>query len=341
MEYRENPMFGRRVFFLNPPLSVENSVIPVLKDKNYEVYIIREYSCAKPILRMYENAICFIFIDDVLSFDAWFNFIKSFETDPSLQSVFLGVLSIKTKPKDQERFMMNLKLPGGFVLLEKNMEVSAQVIEGILKINGALGVRKCIRLELTDNNDVNGYFTNGTMLYSFRLVNISELGFAAVISAKMANVFQQGRVIPNVSITMKRFSFVCSIVVYKAVIVKDSCTVVAMLHPETSSGVKRKIHNFIYDSLEIRHRIVLESIAKDMTDYNIRVRIEGEEEAIEDAEAVEEIKADGAENGEKSEESVQTEENTSSQTETENADTPETAEKTEVSKSENKAENPS
>ena len=33
MEYRENPMFGRRVFFLNPPLSVENSVIPVLKDK--------------------------------------------------------------------------------------------------------------------------------------------------------------------------------------------------------------------------------------------------------------------------------------------------------------------
>ena len=341
MEYRENPMFGRRVFFLNPPLSVENSIIPVLKDNNYEVYIIREYTCAKPILRMHENAICFIFIDDVLSFDAWFNFIKSFENDPSLQSIFLGVLSIKTKPKDQERFLMNLKLPGGFVLLEKNMEISEQAIEGILKINGALGVRKCIRLELSDNNDVNGYFTNGAMLYSFRLVNISELGFAAVIPAKMANVFQQGRVIPNVSITMKRFSFVCSIVVYKTVIVKDSCTVVAMLHPETSSAVKRKIHNFIYDTLEIRHRIVLESIARDMTDYNIRVRVEGEEEVVEDAEAVEEIKADGAENGEKSEAPVQTEENAPAQTETENADTPADAEKTVPDEPEKVPENPS
>lgn len=285
MEYRENPMFGRQVFFLNPPLSVENSIIPVLKNNDYEVYVIRECNCAKPILRTHENAICFIFIDDELSLDAWYNFIKSFEYDPALKSIFLGVISIKAKPKDQERFLLNLKLPGGFVMLEKNMEAVVENIQGILELNGAKGVRKCIRLELLDNKEVNGYFTNGTTLYSFRLINISELGFAAQVPVKMAPIFAKGRVISNVSITMKRFSFVCTIVVFKTSIVNDSCLVVAMLHPETSSSVKKKIHDFIYDTLEIRHRIVLENIARDMTDYNIRPRIDGEEE-VDDAEEV-------------------------------------------------------
>lgn len=282
MEYRENPMFGRRVFFLNPPLSVENSILPVLKSKDYEVYIIRESSCAKPVLKKNENAICFIFIDDELALDGWYNFIKSFETDPSLKSIFLGVMSYKAKPKEQENFMMNLKLPGGFVMLEKNLEQATATIEGILKINGAKGVRKCIRLELNDNNDVNGYFTNGSMLYSFKLVDISALGCAAVVSAKMAGIFQKGRVIQNVSITMKRYSFVCSIVVYNTKITNDSCLVVMMFNSDTSMNVRKKIHDFIYETLDIRHRIVLENIARDMTDYTVRQRVEGEEENPED-----------------------------------------------------------
>lgn len=303
MEYRENPMFGRRVFFLNPPLSVENSVLPVLKDQDYEVYVIREYACAKPVLKLNENAICFIFIDDELTFDGWFNFIKSFETDDSLKSIFLGVLSLKAKPKDQEHFMMNLKLPGGFVMLEKNMETSTETIEGILKINGAKGVRKCIRLELKDNNDVNGYFTNGTMLYSFRLVDISSLGFAAVVPAKMGGYFQKGRVIPNVSITMKRYSFVCSIVVYNAKVTGDTCLVVMMLHPETSKNVRKKIHDFVYESLELRHRLVVEAIPRDFTDYSVRLKdpSEKEEDAVEDAEELSEEVKDTAQSENKEE----------------------------------------
>lgn len=334
MEYRENPMFGRQVFFLNPPLSVENSIIPVLKNNDYEVYVIRECNCAKPILRAHENAICFIFIDDELSLDAWYNFIKSFEYDPALKSIFLGVISIKAKPKDQERFLLNLKLPGGFVMLEKNMEAVVENIQGILELNGAKGVRKCIRLELLDNKDVNGYFTNGTTLYSFRLVNISELGFAAQVPIKMSPIFAKGRVISNVSITMKRFSFVCTIVVFKTSIVNDSCLVVAMLHPETSSSVKKKIHDFIYDTLEIRHRIVLENIARDMTDYNIRPRVDGEEE-VEDAEEVEE-KGEAAE--EVKEESAETAENVES---SDAPDTPDSADNSESSEAEKAPENPS
>lgn len=200
MGYRENPIFGRKVFFLNPPLSIENNVVDNLKLLEYEVYIIREYNLAKPVLRNYGNSICFIYIDDEMPLESWFNFIKSFENDETLNKVFLGVLSYKTKPKEQEYFLMNLKLPGGFVRLDKKVEEISKQLEGILEINGAKGVRKVIRLDLKDSKDVNGYFNYGTILYSFRLVDISVMGFATITSAKMGQIFKKGSFIKNISI---------------------------------------------------------------------------------------------------------------------------------------------
>ena len=54
MEYRENPLLGRKVFFLNPPLSVENYVIEALKNEEYEVYKLTDVTVAKPILSLFE-----------------------------------------------------------------------------------------------------------------------------------------------------------------------------------------------------------------------------------------------------------------------------------------------
>ncbi len=270
MGYRENPIFGRKVFFLNPPLSIENNVVDNLKLLEYEVYIIREYNLAKPVLRNYGNSICFIYIDDEMSFDGWFNFIKSFENDESLNKVFLGVLSYKTKPKDQERFLMNLKLPGGFVRLDKKIEEVSKQLEGILEINGAKGVRKVIRLDLKDSKDVNGYFNYGSILYSFRLVDISVMGFATITSAKMGQIFKKGSFIKNISITMGRYSFYCTVQIYESRIVGDNCTVVALFADTTSPEIKKKIHDFIYTTLDKRNKIFMESLARDFTDYSVR-----------------------------------------------------------------------
>lgn len=270
MGYRENPIFGRKVFFLNPPLSIENNVVDNLKLLEYEVYIIREYNLAKPVLRNYGNSICFIYIDDEMPLESWFNFIKSFENDETLNKVFLGVLSYKTKPKEQEYFLMNLKLPGGFVRLDKKVEEISKQLEGILEINGAKGVRKVIRLDLKDSKDVNGYFNYGTILYSFRLVDISVMGFATITSAKMGQIFKKGSFIKNISITMGRYSFYCTVQIFESRIVGDNCTVVALFTDTTSPEIKKKIHDFIYLTLDKRNKIFMESLARDFTDYSVR-----------------------------------------------------------------------
>lgn len=269
MGYRENPIFGRKVFFLNPPLSIENNVVDNLKLLEYEVYIIREYNLAKPVLRNYGNSICFIYIDDEMPLESWFNFIKSFENDETLNKVFLGVLSYKTKPKEQEYFLMNLKLPGGFVRLDKKVEEISKQLEGILEINGAKGVRKVIRLDLKDSKDVNGYFNYGTILYSFRLVDISVMGFATITSANMGQIFKKGSFIKNISITMGRYSFYCTVQIFESRIVGDNCTVVALFTDTTSPEIKKKIHDFIYLTLDKRNKIFMESLARDFTDYSV------------------------------------------------------------------------
>ena len=79
MENRENPIFGRKVFFLNPTLSIQNVFVRKLQDLEYEVYTIEHYYDAKPVLSEYEDSICFINIDDRLTYKQWLNFIKSFE----------------------------------------------------------------------------------------------------------------------------------------------------------------------------------------------------------------------------------------------------------------------
>jgi len=230
-----------------------------------------------------------------LSVDGWYNFIKSFETDEDVKTVFLGVLTLKAKPKLQEKFLMDLKLPGGFVMLDQKPEDVFKQLEGILNINGAKGVRKVIRLDLKDTRDVNGYFSNGSTLYSFRLVDISSLGFAAVTPARMSAVFKKGSFLKNVSVTMGRYSFVCTIMIYSTKIVGDSCTVVAVFADTTPVQIRKKIHDFVYDTLEIRNRIFMEDLPHDFTDYNSKPIVFADDENADDVEEVEEVGEDGKE----------------------------------------------
>ena len=78
-----------------------------------------------------------------MSYDEWFNFIQSFQKDEKLKTIFVGLMSAIIPNPVKERFMLNLSLPGGFIML--NEIKGAALIEniiGILELNGAKGRRK-------------------------------------------------------------------------------------------------------------------------------------------------------------------------------------------------------
>ena len=120
MESRENPLFGRKIFFIGPSYVTEKYLIDKLRDNEYEVYVLKDYRVAKNVLSSYTDAMCFINIDAGLSYSEWFNFIKSFQDSSILHGVYIGIITEAATWEDKDKFMMNVSLPGGFNHFDKS-----------------------------------------------------------------------------------------------------------------------------------------------------------------------------------------------------------------------------
>lgn len=270
VENRENPVFGRKVFFVNPPLIVENIIVAELRKDEYEVFVIDDYRYVKPVLQNNKDSLVFIYIDDDLNYDQWFNFIKSFEVDESLKSIFIGILSSKIPFESHQRYMMDLKLPGGFIMLNEHINITQKKIKDILELNGAKGRRQYIRLDCRNSTEVNGYFAAKDKLFSFNIQNISVVGFACDYPQESAVLFQKNMVFPSVSLTLGRKTTVVSCVVYDTRIVNDRGFSV-MLFKDVGASIKNEIKMFIFDTLDDSLHDAIKNSIKDLTDYSIKI----------------------------------------------------------------------
>ena len=332
----ENPIIGRKIFFVNPPLDVENYLQPELKQHEYEAYVIKDYKYTKNALRKFPDALCFIFIDDELSYDGWFNFILSFQNDEKLKTIFVGLMSAMIPNPVREKFMMNLSLPGGFINL--NEVKGAALIEniiGILELNGAKGRRKYIRLDCDDSVSINGYFANQTQLLQVSIKNISSVGFTCYFPKSYGTALAKNMLVPSFSITLGRRSIVTPSVVYDIKSIDNNTNFAVLLFLKQVGPDDRKvIKNFIFEQLVTRFDNLIYANPPDVEDYfgkNAKDTEKKEEraESAEEIEEAEEVVEESAEaktdekSEEKTEEKAEVKEEAA---ETENVKTEETAE---------------
>ena len=289
----ENPIIGRKIFFVNPPLYVENYLQPELKQHEYEAYVIKDYKYTKNALRKFPDALCFIFIDDELSYDEWFNFIQSFQKDEKLKTIFVGLMSAIIPNPVKERFMLNLSLPGGFIML--NEIKGAALIEniiGILELNGAKGRRKYIRLDCNGNVLINGYFANQTQLLQVSIANISSVGFTCYFPKSYGTALTKNMLVPSFSITLGRRSIVTPSVVFNVKSVDENNYFAVLLFLKQVGADDRKvIKNFIFEQLVQRFENLIYSLPPDVDDYSNR--------GVKAAEAA--VDSDGSASSEKTE----------------------------------------
>lgn len=286
MEHRDLPALGRKVFFLNPPLSITTYVYDCLKEAQYEVYFIDNYTEAKPVLRLYPDALCFIFIDDQLSLREWYNFIQSFEGDESLKSIFLGVISARIRPADKEKFLMNLKLPGGFVMLGGPVAELYTTIKGILDVNGAMGKRRYLRLDNTRETDISGYLASGFRLYQFSIDTISTAGFTCKMDLKNGFAFTKNMVVQNICINLGRRTVVCTAAVFEVRQTPNETIAILLFTKETDKQSRVAIRNYIYQSLASHMHSIIKSQRPDNENYKDKVSEKAsEDETINSIEA--------------------------------------------------------
>lgn len=301
----ENPLVGRKVFFVNPPLYVENYLHLELKQHEYEVYIISDYKYTKNALSQFPDALCFIFIDDELSYDEWFNFISSFQKDEKLKTIFVGLMSAIIPKPQYERFLMNLSLPGGFIMLtEFKGSALIEKIVGILELNGAKGRRKYLRLDCDDSIKINGYFANKSQLLQVNIASISSVGFTCYYPKSYGDALAKNVVIPSFSITLGRRSIVTPSVVFEVKTADENRYFAVMLFlKQVGSDDRKVIKNFIFEQLEARFENLIYSFPPDIEDYSDRGI-----KAQEAAENPEEAKPEDVENAEEIETAEEVEE---------------------------------
>ena len=298
MESRENPLFGRKIFFVNPTFNIEKYLIDYLRKNEYEVYILKDYRKAKKILSVYPDSMCFIDIDAELSYSEWYNYMKSFSVIPELQGIYLGIVTQSAGWEDKDKFLMNIRLPGGFTQIIKK-EKTLENFAAILDLNGAKGRRKYLRLDTRTERDVSGYLTSQGKLYTINIKDISSVGFAIIYKQELMPLFQKNTLIRNLCLSAGRKSMVCSCIVFNTQVNPDgSAMSVLMLTNENPDSTKIYIRDYIFQKFDAKMNTLIENVEKDDTRYNqtdeysqlkaVRDRDYGELETLDALEPLEE-----------------------------------------------------
>jgi hypothetical protein len=267
MESRENPLFGRKIFFVSPSYIMEKYLIEKLRQNEYEAYILKDIKKVKNVLAKYPDSMCFINIDEEFSYSAWFNFMKSFQESPAISGIYLGVITDSATWEDKDKFIMNVKLPGGFNQFDKTEKFLTNFIK-ILDLNGAKGRRKYLRLDTRGAEDVSGYMTSQGKLYSINVKDISSVGFAITYKQEIIDLFQKNTLIRDLCISVGRKSMVCSCIVFNTQTNPDGTAMsVLMLTNENPEETKTYIRDFIFEKYGRLMNAVIETVEKDTASY--------------------------------------------------------------------------
>ena len=196
-------IFGRKIFFVAPPVNVHPYVTGKLRENEYEVYTIKEYKAAKGVLRNNPESIVFLNIDDAsLSSKGWFNFIKSFQDDEVLKTCKLGVISNRSRAKDKEKFLVENNLSAGYITASVGNTELMNSIKEMLDLNGAKGKRQYVRANTGNDPSAQVVCEKDEQMLTMQLLDISSVGFACKLDSSYATRFVKNSLLKNFTLRM-------------------------------------------------------------------------------------------------------------------------------------------
>ena len=270
MNLHENTDFGRKVFFLNTTYEFQQTVVPALFNKEYEVYTISDYRRAKAVLKNFPDSICFIDVDDALTPNGWFNFMESFENDEMLSTIFLGIISSTLGYAQKMHFLMQSVVPAGFIGLNQPHDDLIEQIRNILDLNGAKGRRRFVRADCLDDTRIGIFFDFGEKRFTARVKDISSAGLSCIVSLRYQEFFKINMLIREFSLIIDNETYKCSAAVLKAFVTgDDKLTVVIVFTQAISFNVRKSIREYLQSFLQGRITKIAHDTIPDQKDYTL------------------------------------------------------------------------
>ena len=267
MSLHENTDFGRKVFFLNMPHDFQRDVVTDLFNKEYEVYTINDFHRAKQVLRNFPDSICFIYVDDGMTLNEWFNYMSSFEEDSLLSTIFLGIVSNKLGDAQKIHFLMQSVVPAGFIALNQPYGELFNQVRSILDLNGAKGRRRFIRADCQDDPRVSVFFNFDDVRFAMKIKDISSAGLSCVASAKYADSFKVNMLIREFTLTLQSRSYKCSAAVLMAAVKDNVLTLVLVFTPKIGTSTRLAIKEYIRSHLQSKITKSIIETVPEYTDY--------------------------------------------------------------------------
>lgn len=259
--------FGRKVFFVCPNFAMKSILIPRLVENEYEAYIVEKYQDAKNVLRMYDESICFVCVDEEMTHEAWLNFLYSCENDETLKSISFASLSATIPRPLKKKYMDSLSLAAGFIPMNESIEDLYDLIENILKVNGAKGRRQYVRSSCAGDSNAIMLVQQNAKAYKLEMLDVSVAGAAVSIDMADKAAFAPNSVLRNTSVTLGTRSFAIDAVIYAVIQTENFCKLVLLFIQPVSPVVKQNIHAYIASSLKQEIDSIIMSSSPDNTDY--------------------------------------------------------------------------
>ena len=172
--------FGTQVFFVQPNSVIQKEMVAELICNEYEVYLVGSVSSAKKIFSKHPVALAFLNIDEGLSEGEWQTFVREIHGDPSLDRVRLGILSYNADPHLAHVYLIDLRVPCGFIRLSLGLVKSTTTVLAVLEANEARGRRRFLRVHCGDKAMFNIVTKLGRV--EGRIVDISVVAMSCTLN---------------------------------------------------------------------------------------------------------------------------------------------------------------
>lgn len=238
--------FGKKVFFLYPHGVIRDRLLDEIIKREYEVHLLRDHVRLSKLLKLYNNSVAFINIDEALTEPQWERYIRGIMGNEETRDVRIGILTYYENKELAQKYLMDLMVPCGFVVLKVGIETSTGIILRTLKANEAKGRRKFVRAvcggsdQATFNVKLDGKLHNGC------IIDISAAGMACTYNEELN--LGVGAVLDDIQLRLK--GLICHVSGRIAGISQgDNKKSIVMFGEETSEETRQKIRHFVSSTL--------------------------------------------------------------------------------------------
>lgn len=254
----QKPNTGKKVFFLYPHSVIQEELVQLIMEHEYEVYLVNNHTRLVQVLKKYPDSILFINIDERLKENEWEKYIRSMMSADATKSVQIGILTYNEDKELARKYLMDLMVPGGYIQLKLGLKESSKIILKTLEANEAKGQRRFVRASCPSNFATEFNVEVGGRMYDGYINDISTAG--------MACYFRTDMDLPaKTSLDRIQLKLRSRIVMVSGIIAGKRRTENGMLYvviftQYISTEAKKRISTFIYRTLQTEIERELEGV---------------------------------------------------------------------------------